>query len=159
VAKQASDRGEFGMPGVGMAGTVVSEFPERLGPVTLPTLASVGAQHNWRVILTHGGVEAEFDGPDGTKGYKQEATTPDAQYVMEIVPEILGHFLAKNTQYARAQSGHDLGIKGIIPDINRKTSALITGVWDDGMIVDEVEDIVDDLIGHLLLMRAKMRDA
>lgn len=164
LAKQASDRGEFGMPGVGMAGTVVSEWPLKPPPtdIMIPTLDSTRSeQHNWRVILTNDGLEAEFDGPGGTKsGYTTDATTPDARYIMEILPEIISHFLHKNTQYARAQTGHDLGIKGIIPDINRKSAAIITGVWDaPALLVDDLEEVIDDLIGHLLLMRAKMRDA
>lgn len=89
--------------------------------------------------------------------------TDDARWILdELMPELLGKFLRKNAQYARAQTGHDLGIKGIIPDINRKSSAIITRVWDEVVPhqnVDEVEDLLDDLIGHCLLMRAKLRDA
>lgn len=91
------------------------------------------------------------------------AVTEEAHLIVNtILPRLVEKFLRKNAQYARAQTGHDLGIKGIIPDINRKTAALITAVWDGGPIeggdVDEAFDIAEDLVGHLLLMLAKMED-
>lgn len=99
----------------------------------------------------------------GDEGYTVEAETDDAKYVLNILPDIIERFLKKNSQYARAQTGHDLGVKGIIPDVNRKTSALISRFWDSDGIPrdgeDSTEELIGDLMGHLLLMLAKMRDA
>lgn len=139
------ERGEFGFPAVGKDGSMFAGAEEPTEP--------------WRAILTKRAMSVDFG---NGQGYTVEAPTDDAQYIMEILPEIIGHFLHKNAQYARAQSGHDLGLKGIVPDINRKTSALITRIWDannvwDENLQDSTEDLIDDLFGHLLLMRAKLR--
>lgn len=115
-----SDRGEFGMPGLGV-GRVLDFEP-----------------------------------------VKVDGRTDEARAIVEdVLPRLMEKFLRKNAQYARAQTGHDLGLKGIIPDINRKTAALITAVWDGeggitGGDTDSARDIAEDLVGHLLLMLAKM---
>lgn len=138
------DRGEFGMPTIG--GGHVRSIRDSKDLV------------DWSVVIEPSGMQVGFS--DG-KGYTVPANTADAKYIMEVLPEIIQRFLVKNTQYARAQTGHDLGIKGIIPDINRKGSALITRFWDrDGLPMegeDDSEELIDDMIGHLLLMRAKLR--
>jgi hypothetical protein len=139
----AVERGDFGMPTIG-GGRVLN---------------IQNGVPDFTVTLRADGMDVDFS--EG-KGYRVPATTPEAWLIMQLVPEILGEFLNKNTQYARAQSGHDLGPKGIIPDINRKTSALISRIWDDHVVQagqDPTEEIIDDLIGHLLLMRAKINGA
>lgn len=93
-----------------------------------------------------------------TINFNVTPTTDDAVYIVnEVLPALLDRFLKKNTKYARAQV-HDLGIKGIVPDINRKSSVIIDRIWHGAGVIDEdTEEVIDDLIGHLLLMRAKMR--
>lgn len=84
-------------------------------------------------------------------------TTTEGLRIADMIPKILGRFFKNNTKYARAQSGHDLGAKGIIPDLNRKTSVLIDRLWYEGEVVGEpTVEVIDDLIGHLLLMRDKI---
>lgn len=95
------------------------------------------------------------------RGVRVDAVTDEARYILDILPYILTKFLRKNAQYARAQTGHDLGLMGVIPDINRKSAALISAVWDGGTDwsgedTDSAREIAEDLIGHLLLMLAKM---
>lgn len=94
----------------------------------------------------------------GEVGLSVPAVTPEACYILaKVLPTLLKDFLESNAKYARAQAGHDLGLKGIIPDINRKTSALITRIWDGQEAGrDSTEEIVRDLVGHLLLMLGKM---
>ncbi len=143
-----SDRGEFGMPGLGHDKVFALDCPDSLEvqePIMLVYRDAIVADR-WR-----------------QGGHRTDAVTDEARYILDILPDVLGKFLRKNAQYARAQSGHDLGLKGIIPDINRKSAALITSVWDYGTSADmqdtdAARDICEDLIGHLLLMIAKMKD-
>ena len=112
----SNDRGEFGMPNIGVGR--IFEVPPKV---------------------------------------RAGSMTPEAKVASDLFPDIMRKFLENNAKYARAQTGHDLGIKGIIPDINRKTSALITRIWDDVEAGrDSTAELADDLIGHLLLLRAKM---
>lgn len=136
-----SERGGLGMPTLGIA-------PGRLfeTPVT------------YAMVITENGIGVNY----GEQGFNAEAETPEARYILlKVLPRLLQRFLRKNEQYARAQTGHDLGIKGIIPDINRKSAAIITRVWDrdnadPDILQDDVEELCDDLIGHLLLLKAKL---
>lgn len=108
------------------------------------------------VHLDHNGMSLTW--PGHSEGMIVQATTDDARYILTVaIPEMLERFLEKNTKYARAQV-HDLGVKGIVPDVNRKTSVIIDRLWHGAHVVGEgTEEVIDDLIGHLLLMRAKMR--
>jgi hypothetical protein len=178
------DRGEFGMPAVGgsMSGLdhlidddarykqslrdAASGADEFTGKVDFidPYKMSPGkvwampVGDNWTCTITEDGVSVEY----GPTGHGANAVTEDAKYILSCLPELLIHFLHKNAKYARAQT-HDLGAKGVIPDINRKVSALITYFWDndgDGELPgDTPEGLIDDTIGHLLLLRAKVRDS
>lgn len=105
-----------------------------------------------------GGVHMEWS--DG-KGLEVEPVTDDARYILEQLPTIMREFLENNAKYARAQTGHDLGYKGIIPDINRKFGVLVSRIWhgepDAGR--DSTHEIIGDMIGHLLLLLAKRRES
>lgn len=109
-----------------------------------------------RVTITEDGMDFTWQGRE--EGNHIPAATDDAKYLLaEVIPDLLERFLQKNAKYARAQV-HDLGIKGIVPDINRKSSVIIDRVWHGAHTIGEdTEEVIDDLIGHLLLMRAKMR--
>ncbi len=87
----------------------------------------------------------------------QVPTTPEGKRIANMVPQVMGRFFKNNTKYARAQSGHDLGAKGVIPDINRKTSVMIDRIWYESEVVGEPTiEVIDDLIGHLYLIRDKL---
>jgi hypothetical protein len=171
------DRGDFGMPMIGtpMKGAPEFDIPlesadrrglaEELGPDGYPASDVAGVP--WtaapgRVIDMPDYVmrikQDEVNIDYGMQGVVVPAVTPEARYILaKVLPRLLQNFLESNAKYARAQSGHDLGLKGIIPDINRKTSALITRIWDEQEAGrDSTPEIIDDLIGHLLLMRGKM---
>jgi hypothetical protein len=64
-------------------------------------------------------------------------------------------FIKKNRKYRKVTN--NLGARGVYPDINRKTGILEARVWDgDGEPDDGAEstvEVIDDLIGHLLIMR------
>jgi hypothetical protein len=157
--RHSGDRGEFGMPTIG--GWRVSRLGDGLTDERHLTWRYIDEPEPNNLIVSHNGINVAFG---DSQGYEVPATTDDARYIMDILPDLLKHFLTKNTQYARAQTGHDLGLKGIVPDINRKTSALITRIWDRQALEpyegeDSTEELIEDLIGHLLLMLAKMRDS
>lgn len=100
------------------------------------------------------------DGPDVAVIRLDHApTTPEGRRIGLALPAILNRFFRKNTGYARAQTGHDLGAKGIMPDINRKTSALLGRIWygdQTTALQEDTLEVIDDLIGHLLLLRDKL---
>lgn len=154
----SDDRGEFGMPTLG--GGAISSIPfkgEPMAQVECPDepLQEPTAWLFRNALVTPGG--------PGLRGVRTDAVTDDARFILEeVIPHLLEKFLRKNAQYARAQTGHDLGLKGIIPDINRKSAALITAAWDGpglwaGEDTDSMVDIAEDLVGHLLLFLAKTR--
>lgn len=121
-------------------------------------IRSVTINTTSQVIMTVSGQGIQILGQEGSKAETEEAKV----ILADVLPALLSKFLQKNAQYARVQSGHDLGLKGIIPDINRKSAALITRIWDadnvwDQDTQDSTEELAGDLIGHLLLMLAKMK--
>lgn len=87
--------------------------------------------------------------------------TPMAQRLMAwVLPNWLDLFLAKNRKYAEVDQS--LGPAGVFPDINRKVGVLRRRIWD-GRTSDvsagsdeSTVEIIDDLIGHLFLMRHLM---
>lgn len=180
VEAMARARGGMGMPTIGGAGIagMMNPYQHGVGPEAAEEddVAESYTSGPGRVFQMHDGARIEpiivtttitsegISVQMGDKGYDVPAVTEDAVYVMNILPDLLKNFLLKNAQYARAQTGHDLGIKGVIPDINRKSAAIITRVWDadnawDGQATDSTQELAGDLIGHLLLLLAKMRDA
>lgn len=88
-----------------------------------------------------------------------EAASEDAKFVLAILPDIIEQFLDKNRKYAAVQDGYALGSAGIIPDLNRKLGILVDRLWSGNPTVGEdTDEVIGDLIGHLLLMLAKMKD-
>lgn len=85
--------------------------------------------------------------------------TEDARYALDALPGIIAQFLTKNVKYAEVEKGYDLGVAGIIPDLNRKLGILVARHWKEAPTSGEdSQEVIGDMIGHLLLMLAKMRD-
>ncbi len=78
--------------------------------------------------------------------------TEQARHICEeLVPEWRTGFILKNLKYRKVDNS--LGIKGIFPDVYRKTGILKDRIWDGGVVVGEgTEEVIQDLIGHLFLM-------
>lgn len=88
-------------------------------------------------------------------GLKDKIATAEAREIVEVlVPEILSLFLDKNSKYRDVRDRYDLGVRGMFPDVNRKVAVLRTRIWD-GIETpgEDTDEIINDLIGHLLLMR------
>lgn len=126
------DRGEFGMPTIGGgAGTLYmgqqTAYPDHL-----------------RADITE------------VRLTVKPTTSEGIRIIGRWLPATMERFLRNNTKYARAQKT-DLGAKGILPDINRKTSVLIDRIWFGAPVVGEdTVEVIDDLIGHLFLLRDKI---
>lgn len=156
-----NDRGDFGMP---MIGNTMKDAPfvgddEVIGDdgeiKRTDEVSRTIDMPNYSLRVTQDGIDLNY----GENGLRVPAVTPEARYILaKDLPRLLEEFLENNAKYARAQSGHDLGLKGVIPDINRKTSVLIDRLWFDRPDVgrDSNREIIGDLIGHLLLMLGKM---
>lgn len=72
-----------------------------------------------------------------------------------VLQDWLIQFLVKNRKY-RALDGNSLGAKGVFVDVHRKFGVLKSRLWDGDSTVGSAEptiEIVDDLIGHLFLIR------
>lgn len=97
---------------------------------------------------------------DGVRRGKVEVpvTEEGERILFFIMPEVMRRFIYKNRKYAQATStGRWLGSRGIMPDINRKTAVLMDRIWDGKPEVDEnTAEVIDDLIGHLFLLRWAM---
>jgi hypothetical protein len=138
-----AERGDLGMPTLG------GKFPGRGGrtPVEYPR----------KVTINEHGMSIDY----GELGNHIPAGTPEARVILRDLPTWLERFLLKNVGYARAQTGHDLGAKGIMPDINRKTSALLGRIWygdQTTALQEDTVEVIDDLLGHLMLLRAKITE-
>jgi hypothetical protein len=79
--------------------------------------------------------------------------TDTARAIINVhIPDILRMFLAKNRKYRRV--GNSLGARGVFPDVHRKVGILKDRIWDQSDVYGEpTVEVIDDLIGHLLLMR------
>lgn len=105
-----------------------------------------------KMTVTPEGISIDY----GEQGVDHDAMTDDARRVLIMLPDLLLLFLQKNEKYAEVERGYDLGDKGIIPDINRKLGILKARLWDGAEEVGEdTDEVIDDMIGHLLLMKAK----
>ena len=148
-----SDRGEFGMPGLGSA------LPADAFDIRDPNHPDHRGKRiaESRAVITKDALTLEF-AAEGL-GNRVEAATDDARYILGLIPTILEDFLLNNAKYARAQTGHDLGAKGIIPDLNRKFAVLVSRLWHDEPEAgrDPTDEVISDMIGHLLLLLAKRR--
>lgn len=80
--------------------------------------------------------------------------TPMADRLVDhVLQEWLTLFLTKNYKYRLVR--HELGPKGVFPDIWRKVGVLKARVWEGDLAGSEepTVEIIDDIIGHLFLMR------
>lgn len=157
-----SDRGEFGMPGVGtinVAGWSVG--PEGIKPPGTDTekVASLPSKMitEWPTMTV---INDELVVDYGEQGYSIPIPTADARYILMLLPDILAQFLEKNAKYAMVEQGYDLGDQGIIPDLNRKLGILVKRLWagiEPDPKEESTDEVIGDMIGHLLLMLAKRR--
>jgi hypothetical protein len=70
----------------------------------------------------------------------------------DILPEVLEGFLLKNRKYRSVDNS--LGARGVFPDVHRKVGILKDRIWDGSDVYGEsTAEVIDDLIGHLFLMR------
>lgn len=108
-----------------------------------------------KTTVTKDGITIDY----GENGEDVDAHTDDARYILgTVMPHLLKLFLEKNRKYASVEKGYDLGASGIIPDINRKVGILVDRLWHGNAEIGEsTDEVIDDLIGHLLLMKAKRR--
>lgn len=140
VREVSDDRGDFGMPGVGVGR--VLPMPEKRNDAL------------FSIEVNRGSLSFNY----GDEGEDVDLATEEAERIVHSLPSWLGRFLRKNQKYARAQN-IDLGAKGIMPDINRKTSVLLDRIWFGAGEVDEsTVEVIDDLLGHLMLLRDKLTD-
>lgn len=137
---------DFGHPTVG--GKIASSI--------MAGLPTDNEAHFSHMVVTYDGVEIHYDNGDSDN---IAAVTDDARYILGLLPEIIATFLEKNKKYASVEDGYDLGEAGIIPDVNRKLGILVDRIWHGRPTVGEdTDEVIGDVIGHLLLMLAKRRD-
>lgn len=149
-------RGQFGMPTLGGdAGRLLPPFFEdEAEAISSVPFHSEPRPTPFKCVITPEEMILDF----GEEGLRIPAVTEEAHEILTSLPTILEDFLESNAKYARAQTGHDLGAMGIIPDINRKTAVIISRIWDRAPAGrgEATTVVIDDLIGHLLLLRAKL---
>lgn len=85
--------------------------------------------------------------------WDEEFATPMARRVVtDYIPGFIAHFIEKNRKYAKVDN--HLGARGVYPDVNRKVGILEDRVWSGNESPGEsTVEVIDDLIGHLFLMR------
>lgn len=72
---------------------------------------------------------------------------------LRLMPEWLRLFARKNADYGSGSS-FDLGVRGQYSDIHRKMIKLRRALWDgESLAFEGVDEIINDLIGHLFLTR------
>lgn len=146
----------FGHPGLGIRFAPTPPLPWEFheSPIPKPDTEAPGCgEVKWSIEQDR----VLREDPNGA-GLVTEAVTPEAQVIMsKVLPALLEKFLQKNRKYAIVQQGHDLGLKGIVPDVNRKSSVIIDRLWHGAEYVDEyTTEVIEDLIGHCLLMLGKI---
>lgn len=73
-----------------------------------------------------------------------------------LMPEWLRLFARKNADYGSGSS-FDLGVRGQYSDIHRKMIKLRRALWEgESLAFEGVDEIINDLIGHLFLTRHMM---
>lgn len=90
--------------------------------------------------------------------YNDPVPTPEAGVIVnELLPTWLDLFMQNNAKYKDVDQS--LGACGVFPDINRKVGVLKARVWNGQDTPGEpTEEVIQDLIGHLFLMWALMRE-
>jgi hypothetical protein len=164
----ASDRGDFGMPGVGKLGDMFegpawaerdAQSDDKPSGTDTMKVTSLPPKMitEWPTMTV---INDELVVDYGEQGYSIPIPTADARYILMLLPDILAQFLEKNAKYAMVEQGYDLGDAGIIPDLNRKLGILIKRLWARAEFDEREEstdEVIGDMIGHLLLMLAKRR--
>jgi hypothetical protein len=164
---------DFGHPGIGfqhLHGSRFDRAPFDLSPIPNPDTESDDCgEVEWE--LSPGAVQSvpnpqaewgfkrgEFFRDFGDQGFNVPPATPEASAILErVLPRLIERFLEKNRKYSRVDEGHDLGLKGIVPDLNRKTGVIISRIWHGDALVDEdTTEVMEDAVGHLLLMLGKI---
>lgn len=176
--EESKDRGDFGMPGLGVYMRDVDTSPfsrlalGRGGPMdpvshrrVLDGIAdSIGMKvdgdrlvnkYDWpKTTINVEGVWYDY----GEQGNRIEPATQQARRILgKHLPEVMEHFLQRNAEYG--EEAHVLGVKGQFADINRKVIKLKRYLWDDVEVMpgaENIETIAGELIGHLLILIDEM---
>lgn len=155
-----NDRGDFGMPGLGVNMRDIMDIdnplhPLRTGRAGVPRyLAGPDAifmvPSRKRATIDEDGVHFDY----GEKGNNIPAQTNQAKRILgDVLPDVMAHFLQRNGEYG--EEAHVLGTKGQFADINRKVIKLKRYLWDDVPVppgAEDIETIATELIGHLLIL-------
>lgn len=73
------------------------------------------------------------------------------------LPGAMAKFAAKNQDYG--DTAYNLGAKGQFADINRKFYKLKRSLWEDETLeFESVEEILEDMLGHILLTLDFLRE-
>jgi hypothetical protein len=93
-----------------------------------------------------------------SKKKKRQPKMDMYEVISEIIePEIMQKFLAKGKDYE--DSWRLLGAKGQFSDINRKFWKLYRAIWRDQPLIGEpVDECVEDIIGHCLILLYILRE-
>ena len=141
--QRESDRGAFGMPGLGIS-------VSGLNPHPLLTSNGDGVIAEPKRLIKPDGVHVDY----GNQGYNVFAETDQARRILRRhLPTVAEHFLKRNAEYG--EEAHILGVKGQFADINRKVIKLKRYLWDDVPVppgAESIETIAGELIGHLLIL-------
>lgn len=80
------------------------------------------------------------------------STEQSKQIIRELLPDMLNRFLAKNKDYG--DQFLNLGPKAEFVRMANKFGKLKQALWDDeDLEFEQVDEILDDLLGHILLAR------
>jgi hypothetical protein len=110
-------------------------------------------------VLSRPGVFVEVTG-DYSINYEflNLSTDEQVRIVREVLPGLLNRFLEKNKDYQDFPMA-DLGAKAHFVGIWRKVGKLKRGLWDgESLEHEQVSEVIDDLIGHLLLAKLGLTD-
>lgn len=130
AAREFAERGDFGMPGVGIGR--IFQVPK------------------CETNIREDGVWYDY----GEQGNHVPAQTNQAKRILGThLPDVIAHFCERNAEYG--EEAHVLGTKGQFADINRKVIKLKRYLWDGVPVPPNAEDIptiAGELIGHLLIL-------
>jgi hypothetical protein len=81
--------------------------------------------------------------------------------VHDILPKALELYLNKSRDYdGNVMSQINLGPKACIPDMQRKFGKLVNAIWwDKPLQFEQVDEILMDLLGHILIILDEMNRA
>lgn len=156
------DRGDFGMPGIGMIkdmGVSVQDLKASdRWPLTPGSVFQIKQEMRVKPNTNHkiDGDGVHFD--YGEQGNHVPTQTEQAKRILgQRLPDVIAHFCERNAEYG--EEAHVLGVKGQFADINRKVIKLKRYLWDDVPVppgAESIETIAGELIGHLLILIDEM---